>query len=429
MEQKDFDIYEILKDMPIGTELYTPLCGKVWFSYLTTDKEEKKAIRTENEDGEVSFNKNGRWMKGGEVMLFPSNEMKDWSKLFKKGDVLEFVGDEKVQGTCTFEKFEDETKTRFIGRFVKEKEVLNPNRSATFRTVDWVKSDDPAGYIRFVEERLGGKLNRETLEIEKTQPEFKDGDVLFVTCRGDDYIEIFKYSKENGDLYDHASLDTRTQELNISGEYKIYNDSIVEIRLATEEEKKQLFSALEKEGKAWNSEKKKVVDLKPAFKIGKLYVFNEEDEDGKVTVIGKFIGKNESDGTLVFDKQYEIETEHFIANETFYLNISLHDELREATEKEAELFNEHYSIWEKKEKEAMEQPDFKPFDKVLVRNGGKCKWLPAFFVRDRGEDFAWRYKVLPIHNGRTSDFASCIPYEGNENIAFTSDPFQRAYGE
>lgn len=75
MEQKDFDIYEILKDMPIGTELYTPLCEKVWFSYLTTDKEEKKAIRTENEDGEVSFNKNGRWMKGGEVMLFPSKEM------------------------------------------------------------------------------------------------------------------------------------------------------------------------------------------------------------------------------------------------------------------------------------------------------------------------------------------------------------------
>ena len=160
--------------------------------------------------------------------------------------------------------------------------------------------------------------------------------------------------------------------------------------------------------------------MKPAFKIGKLYVFNEEDEDGKVTVIGKFIGKNESDGTLVFGKQYEIETEHFIANETFYLNISLHDELREATEKEAELFNEHYSIWEKKEKEAMAQPDFKPFDKVLVRNGGKCKWLPAFFVRDRGDEYAWRYKVLCIHSGKTADFAYCIPFEGHENISCTN---------
>lgn len=326
MEQKDIDIYDILKDEERGTELYTPKCGRVWHSGMANDKDCAKAIWTEDEAGrEHFFDKSGKIYKEGEVLLFPSNEMRDWSKFFKKGDVLEFVGDEKVQGTCTFEKFEDETKTRFIGRFVKEKEVLNPNRSATFRTVDWVKSDDPAGYIRFVEERLNGNLNRETLEIEK----------------------------------------------------------------------------------------------KPAFEIGKLYVFNEEDEDGDVTVVGKLIDKDESNGKLVFGKQYEIETEYFIANETFYLNISLHDELREATEKEAELFNEHYSIWEKKEKEAMAQPDFKPFDKVLVRNGGKCKWLPAFFVRDRGEGANYRYKVLPLRSRKSSEYSCCIPYDGNENLIFT----------
>lgn len=29
MEQKDIDIYEILKNEEYGTELYTPICGKV----------------------------------------------------------------------------------------------------------------------------------------------------------------------------------------------------------------------------------------------------------------------------------------------------------------------------------------------------------------------------------------------------------------
>ena len=119
---------------------------------------------------------------------------------------------------------------------------------------------------------------------------------------------------------------------------------------------------------------------KPAklkFEIGKLYVFNDEDEDGKVSVIGKVIGKNESDGTLTFGEQYDIENEHFVTNETFYLNISLHKELREATELEAELFAKHRSIRLKEEKEAREQPDFKTFDKVLVRCGEKFKWLPA----------------------------------------------------
>ena len=423
MEQKDIDIYEILKDEEYGTELYTPKCGRVWHSGMANDKDSAKAIWTEDGAGrEHFFDKNGKIYKEGEVLLFPSKQMRDWSKFFKKGDVLEYVGDKKLQGTCTFEKYEDETKTRFFGRFVKEKEVLNPNLSANFRTVDWVKKHDPTGYIRFVEERLGGKLNRKTLEIEKTQPEFKEGDVLFVKCQGDNFIEIFKYSKKNGDLYDHASLVPRTQELDTTGKYKICKESIVEIRLATEEEKEQLFSALEKEGKAWDSDKKRVFDLKPVFEVGKLYVFDEEDEDGKVMVIGKLIGKNESEDTLTFGNQYEIENEKFVTDQAFDLDISLHEVLREATENEVELFNKHYAIW-KKEKEARKQSAFKTFDKVLVRDEEENEWIPALFVRDRGEGANFRYEALSIHSGKTSGFSCCIPFEGNEHLAFTSDPF------
>lgn len=321
--EKDIDIYEILKGMPDGTPLYTPMCGEVEFTCLTPNKEAGEEIWTENKNGEYSFNKNGKWMKEGEVLLFPSKEMRDWSKFFKKGDLLEYVGGVDVKGNCIFEKYEDETKTRFIGRFVKENEVLNPNRSLTLRTADWGKSDDPAGYIRFVEERLGGKLNRETLEIEKPK--------------------------------------------------------------------------------------------KPAFEIGKLYVFDEEDEDGNVTVIGELIGKYESEDTLRFGNQYEIETEKFVTDEAFDLRISVHKELREATENEIELFEKHYSIWEKSKK----QPDFKPLDKVLVRCGKGRKWLPAFFVCVREEYSDWRCTAFLIHTGSKADFTSCIPFEGHENLAFT----------
>ena len=38
MEQKDIDIYEILKDED-GTELYTPICGRVWHSGMANDKD------------------------------------------------------------------------------------------------------------------------------------------------------------------------------------------------------------------------------------------------------------------------------------------------------------------------------------------------------------------------------------------------------
>lgn len=199
-----------------------------------------------------------------------------------------------------------------------------------------------------------------------------------------------------------------------------FKKDLCELRLATEAEKQQLFDSLEKGGKAWDAEKKQIVDLKPTFEVGKLYVFREEDEDGELTIIGELIAKNESEDTLTFGNQYEIETEKFVVDQTFDLRISVHEELREATEGEYCTFKEAYTLWEK---EAMEQPDFKPFDKVLVRCGKKFKWLPAFFVRDRGDDFAARYNVLPLHSGKAADFTQCIPYEGHENFAFTDYDF------
>lgn len=329
MEQKDFDIYEILKGVPVGTKLYTPMCGKVGFAYLATNKEAGEAIWTTDKNGEYTYNKNGRWMEGGEVMLFPSDKMRDWSKFsWKKGDVLVT---EDGAAHIIFEKFTDDTYTIFAGNYYYCKNVkkgytyLRECDNAITEEFTLETEDAAKTYIGSIEKRLGGKLNRETLEIEK-----------------------------------------------------------------------------------------------PAFEIGKLYVFNEQDEDGELTIIGKLIGKDESYDTLTFGNQYEIENEKFVTDQAFDLRISVHEELREATEGEAVTFQEACTLWEKsKEKKRKEQPPFKPFDKVLVRNGGKCKWIPAFFVRDRGEDFAWRYNVLPLHRGKPADFTVCISYEGNEHLAFT----------
>lgn len=423
MEQKDIDIYEILKDVEYGTELYTPMCGKVVLTCLTSSNE---MIRTDKYTRIYRFDKNGRWEKEGEVMLFPSAEMRDWSKFFKKGDVLEYAGDDEgLQGSCTFEKFEDETKTRFLGRYVKEKEALYSKRPSSLRTADWVKSDDPADYIRFVEERLGGKLNRKTLEIEKPQPEFKDGDLAFADYGNRQDVFIVSGITGLSEGYSSfISLDLSSLTLSMGYRTCFFKKDLCKLRLATDSEKKQLFSALEKESKAWDAEKKQIVDLKPAFEIGKLYVFNEDDEDGELTIIGELIAKNESEDTLTFGNQYEIENEKFVTDQTFDLRISVNKELREATEGECCTFQEACTLWEKsKEKKSKEQSAFKTFDKVLVRDEEENEWIPALFVRDRGEGANFRYEALSIHSGKTSGFSCCIPFEGNEYLAFTSDPF------
>lgn len=327
MEQKDINIYEILKGVEYGTELYTSKCGRVWFSGMANDKDSAKAIWTEDEAGrEHFFDKNGKIDKEGEPLLFPSKEMRDWSKFFKKGDVLVHRDDDIH---VIFEGFKDNRYTMFKSKHYLWKECFEDyskeqSEMVTF-TFRKVSDDEAKTYINTIEKFLGGKLNRETLEIEKPVK----------------------------------------------------------------------------------------------FEVGKLYVFNEDDEDGELAIIGELIAKNESKDTLTFGNQYEIETEKFVTDKAFDLRISVNKELREATELEVELFNKHYDIW----KNGKEQPAFKTFDKVLVRCGRGFNWLPAFFVRDRGEDFASRYNVLPLHSGKAADFTQCIPYEGHENFAFTDYDF------
>ena len=247
MEEK-INIAEILKDKPKGIRLYSPIFGECSFSFV---REETNDICVKKHNGvKEFFDSKGLYYNTGEVMLFPSKEMRDWEKFsWKRGDVL--IGD--CGFVCIFKEWASDDYTRFNGCYFDGM----PN----VQTAKYIKLDDNTayGYIRELEKRCFGVLNIKTLKIEK--PEFKDGDVLFVKCNDSAFIEIFNYFK-NDELYDHASLCTTQKMIDIRGKYPIFKDDIVEIRLATDSEKKQLFEALAKKGKVWNSEKKQVVDLK-----------------------------------------------------------------------------------------------------------------------------------------------------------------------
>ena len=253
------NIAEILKDKPKGMKLYSPIFGNLRYEDLVPDLGEYTVVTSDNTSAKHSFRSDSRYNRHGEpLMLLPSKEMHDWSKFaWKKGDLL--VNSCGFQ--CIFKEWASDDYTKFNGCYSNSRDGYEDVSNAETAKFDKLDHNIAYGYVREIERKLGGKLNLETLEIEK-QLEFKNGDVLFVKCDKQDFIEIFNYSKKNGDLYDHASLDTAKQNLDISGKYKICEDEIVEIRLATEEEKQQLFSALAKEGKAWDAEKKTIVDLK-----------------------------------------------------------------------------------------------------------------------------------------------------------------------
>ena len=83
---KKLNIAEILKDCPKGTELYSPIFGECALKrvgdYLIT----VVCIKVL----EHNFYSDGSYCTGGECLLFPSKENKDWDKfnLFKDGDIV-----------------------------------------------------------------------------------------------------------------------------------------------------------------------------------------------------------------------------------------------------------------------------------------------------------------------------------------------------
>ena len=316
------NVAAILKDKPQGTKLYADAFGELSIEEICTE-DELGIILLSSVGDRLLFYNDGKYNMQGEPILVPSKEMRDWNKfVWKKGDVLVT---ENGAAHIIFEKFTDDTYTIFAGKYyyckngAKGYTYLRKCDNAITDEFTLETEDAAKTYISFIEKLLGGKLNRETLEIEKAQPEFKNGDIVVygksvAICR-----KICKHT-----LFPYVSIDETSRLL--------FNDnpnvSPNECRFAKEEEKQQLFDALAKEGKAWDAETKTLEDLP-------------------------------------------------------------------------------------------KKCEFKPFDKVLVRNTDTEEWFPWFFEKF---DSTWNYPYHIMNRRSMTDFAfkQCIPYEGNEHLLGTT---------
>ena len=323
MKEK-INIAEILRDKPVNTKLYSPLFSEVFFSHVSGG-----GIAVEHNGGTSLFFSSGKFYDydGAEPLLFPSKEMRDWSKFaWKKGDILV---NKDAEVHIIFDGFKDDTYKTFHGHYYlweEEGSIVNFEENEDYmQTSEFYKAnkEEAQTYINTIEERLGGKLNMETLEIEKAQPEFKDGDIITFKDR---IIIIYNNSIEKypnrTEIYYHACL--KEGELTVN-EYLMSCGFGEGWYSSTEEEKQQLFDALEKEGKAWDAEKKQIVDIKKELQ-------------------------------------------------------------------------------------------FKPFEKVLVRDSIYDVWRASFFSHIKEDDE--RY----VTTGLSWKF--CIPYEGNEHLLGTTDNFE-----
>lgn len=130
------DITKILKFKPLGTKLYTPLIGEVYLKdvineFISVDESQKFLTNL------IQFDEQGRYMKKGEMLLFPSKEMRDWESFaWEEGDILTSpVEDENF---VRFWKWNDDSYTTFKIKTLDEKCC----DSIVCKTSDYIKVNE-----------------------------------------------------------------------------------------------------------------------------------------------------------------------------------------------------------------------------------------------------------------------------------------------
>lgn len=308
METK-INVAAIMKNKPQGTKLYD------WLHNLEVELDEVATTEIEtvvwctkkDEDYNVLFGYSRLgtlrgWFDGLQI-LFPSKEMRDWSKFaWKKGDILV---NKDTEVHIIFDGFKDDTYKTFHGQYYlweEEGSIVNFEENKDYmQTSEFNKAntEDAQKYIHKIEKRLGGELNRETLEIEK-QYEFKDGDIAFADYGNRQDVFIVSGITGLSEGYSSfISLDLSSLTLSMGYRTCFFKKDLCKLRLATDSEKKQLFSALEKKGKAWDAEKKQIVDIKKELQFKPFEKVLVRDSYNDMWRVSFFSHIKEDDGRYV----------------------------------------------------------------------------------------------------------------------------------
>lgn len=164
------NIAEILKDCPKGMKLYSPVYGKVELWKVNSNSVYSIMTAT-SIDRAGSFTSEGRLYEkypSSECLLFPSSGMHDWTRFFKRGDVVIKNGGGMA---AVFDGWANDNYTEFnttINLYCDgntgEEEVCT---TLLFRKAT---EEERKQFVEKVERILKGKYNPETLQVEPVKP-------------------------------------------------------------------------------------------------------------------------------------------------------------------------------------------------------------------------------------------------------------------
>ena len=203
-KNNNINIAEILKDCPKGMKLYSPIYGEVKLSRIGYDDYNFPIILETVMGDSRCLTKEGLLhlrYPDAECLLFPSSEMRDWTKFFKRGDVVR----SKDNMYAIFEGWANDDYTKFNTKINFYAFDASFDEEAVCGTERFVKASDEERtiFIANVEKHYNGKYNPETLQVEPVKPTcpFKPFDKVLVrdNDEGEWYANYFSHYKENND--------------------------------------------------------------------------------------------------------------------------------------------------------------------------------------------------------------------------------------
>lgn len=263
MENK-INIAEILRYCPKGTKLYSTVFGELKLQ----DVLDGGVIETSSLCGTIEhFFEEGFYSENGECVLFPSKDMRDWSKFrlpIKRGDIMM-----DANGECPFiatGEFKQDISPKYICGINSLGNFQLDYAEAGWTSIFYIPASEKAKKELFDKmAEAGYKWNADTLELEKIEPKFKEGDVLI-----DKDNTLF--------LSTGVIIDDTIQVycLFADGTFVNCGVSISSLKLASVTDRNKLFSAIVKGGYKYDKEQRRLV--KQLFKSFDKVLVRDVDE-------------------------------------------------------------------------------------------------------------------------------------------------------
>ena len=204
-----------MKDCPKGMKLYSPIYGKVKLWKVNSNSVYSIMTAT-SIDRAGTFTSEGLLYEkypSAECLLFPSSEMRDWTKFFKRGDVVRSIDD---GAQAVFKGWESDDYTSFYASIVHHAEVDEWDEDIVFAVESFYKEYEEfaRGFIVDAEEHYNGKYNPETLQVEPVKPvcPFMPFDKVLVRCGNGTWGATFFSRCDNKSTWTYVGVDCNNWE-------------------------------------------------------------------------------------------------------------------------------------------------------------------------------------------------------------------------